>query len=246
MESYDAFATFYDGLGMSRFSEDRAVLLCSLLGGRPLSSLKLLDMACGTGCFCELMAQRGINVAGFDLSPGMVSMAKQRQIPGAHFFVADMCDFDISDDFDIVTCNYDSLNHLLSQSKVEAAFRHVFRHLKPGGMFCFDVNTVSGLRRWRYQDLRHDASSVMLRHGVFDEATNHASLFIDAFVARQDGLYSRFEELIHEAAYPLAQVVEMLKATGFADIEPVGRSAGKSTADLERDPRAIFLGRKPL
>lgn len=239
-QAYDAFAPFYDGMGMNRFSEAWGVMLCSVLEGRDLSKVRLLDMACGTGSFCDFMAQRGVSVTGFDLSSAMVEAAQQKKIPGARFFAADMTDFEAGGDFDIVTCNYDSLNHLLSERQVERAFQNAYRGLATGGMFCFDVNTIVGLERWNYQDLHHNEHSVMLRHGVYDERTHQAILVIDGFAVRADGLYSRFQESIREAAYSLVRLQELLREAGFVQAEPIGNSAAKSMSELEQDPRVFF------
>ena len=44
----------------------------------------LLDVGCGTGFLLDLLAkQRAAHYAGLDLSPEMIRMARQKDIPGA-------------------------------------------------------------------------------------------------------------------------------------------------------------------
>jgi SAM-dependent methyltransferase len=44
----------------------------------PQPGVKLLDLACGTGAVAELAAERGADVVGVDLAPGLIETAKER------------------------------------------------------------------------------------------------------------------------------------------------------------------------
>jgi SAM-dependent methyltransferase len=49
----------------------------------------LLDVGCGAGGFCQMAAERGASVTGFDATPEMIDMAKSR-IPNGDFRTGDM------------------------------------------------------------------------------------------------------------------------------------------------------------
>ena len=49
----------------------------------------LLDVGCGAGGFCQMAAERGAGVTGFDATPEMIGMAKSR-IPNGDFRTGDM------------------------------------------------------------------------------------------------------------------------------------------------------------
>lgn len=93
----------------------------------------LLDIACGTGEQAKILA-RHFNVVGFDLSEGMVDIARKK-VPEAEFFVADMCDFDCMRQFDVIVNLYGSIGFADNFERMQAAIETTFRHLKSGGVF---------------------------------------------------------------------------------------------------------------
>lgn len=245
---YENFAYYYDSLGWERFSHVQAERILGFIEEKQLHVKTVLDLACGTGTFCFLMAEKGMKVTGLDLSKDMLAVAKkkvkERGIKGVRFHRADMTDFDLRRRFDLVTCNFDSLNHLLSEQKVLSAFQRVSAHLNENGAFIFDMNTIAGLHNWRFRDTRQTADSVILRHGVFDEEEQTALLFIDAFVRAEEDRYIRFQDTFKEKGYPVSTIYALLSQAGFRETVPFGPSAGKSLRDLERDPRVLLYAEK--
>ena len=55
----------------------------------------VLEPGCGSGRMLEAFAARGIDVAGIDLSPRMVALARERLGGRGPVLVADMTDFDV-------------------------------------------------------------------------------------------------------------------------------------------------------
>jgi ubiquinone/menaquinone biosynthesis C-methylase UbiE len=51
---------------------------------------RILDAACGSGKYAEILGAKGAIVTGFDISPNMIELAKQKNIEGANFFVHDL------------------------------------------------------------------------------------------------------------------------------------------------------------
>ncbi len=67
----------------------------------------LLDAACGPGKYAEILLAQGATVTGFDLSPRMVELAKERNKGAGHFFVHDLAApmaMLADQSFDIVLC----------------------------------------------------------------------------------------------------------------------------------------------
>ncbi len=67
----------------------------------------ILDAACGPGKYAEILLERGATVTGFDISPKMVELAKERNGGQGNFFVHDLSKpFETLPDesFDIVLC----------------------------------------------------------------------------------------------------------------------------------------------
>lgn len=89
------------GLGYLRPIEAYAIFL-DLMKVR--KGQHILDVACGPGLLLELARQRGLDVAGIDLSPVAVNMAKER-IPSGEIMTANAEELPFADgSFDFITC----------------------------------------------------------------------------------------------------------------------------------------------
>ena len=88
---YDSFADEYLSHASGGFYNahyDRPACL-DLLGD--VESKRVLDAACGPGLYAEELVRRGADVVGFDQSPRMVALARER-VPRAAFRVHDLND----------------------------------------------------------------------------------------------------------------------------------------------------------
>lgn len=93
----------------------------------------LLDVACGSGEHARLLAERGYDVAGVDLSPEFVALAAAK-IPQGDFRVADMVDFDLGRRFDVVACLFSSIAYACTSERITRALACIARHLADGGV----------------------------------------------------------------------------------------------------------------
>jgi SAM-dependent methyltransferase len=93
------------------------------------SSVKLLDIGCGSGLFCSLAAKKGTEVTGIDATEAMIARAKVK-VPGAKFSVGEMEELPFEDgSFDVV-CGFNSFQYA---ADTKNAFNEAKRVLKPGG-----------------------------------------------------------------------------------------------------------------
>ena len=107
-------------------------------------------MACGTGAMSLLLAKAGYQVTGVDLSEEMLTVAYDKAVAledNRPFFVRQsMQRLRLPEPVDWVLCCLDSINYLTDPAACRETFRCVYRVLKPGGVFLFDVNTPEKLR----------------------------------------------------------------------------------------------------
>lgn len=137
METYDAFAPFYDAVQGDR--ADHAAYVRSLIDKHHPGAKAVLELACGTGSILKQLRPR-YDVTGVDLSKGMLEIAA-RKVPRATLIQGDMTEISLGTTFDVVLCVYDSINHLLRFADWEAVFERARAHLGDGGLFIFDINT---------------------------------------------------------------------------------------------------------
>src|SRR5690242_8102807 len=112
MPAYDDFAWFYDRYWNEEFHSAAFPILERIFLPRLSPGARILDVCCGSGYLAALLTDRGYRVAGFDLSPVMVEIARKR-VPQARFEVADVTQYRTRSRFDAAVSTFDSLNHLL-------------------------------------------------------------------------------------------------------------------------------------
>lgn len=102
----------------------------------------VLEVACGTGRITIPIAQKGIEIVGLDISPGMLAQAKKKSIAEKlkiEWVHADCRNFNLNRKFKFIFIPFNSMQHLHDQSSLEAFFQQVKKHLAPGGTFVIDV-----------------------------------------------------------------------------------------------------------
>jgi len=126
--------------GMPEFY-NRAIDLCQRVAlARWLKvwpQAKVLDVGCGVGRFSRLLAARGAQVTGIDLSPTMIAQAGERarqdDIGGrCRFLVQDSAALDIGEKFDLVL-GVTVLQHILDPDALRSAVQRMAAHLRENG-----------------------------------------------------------------------------------------------------------------
>lgn len=138
-DAYGAFAYAYDKALGARFFQAVRGLLDDAIGRHCGPRRTHLDVACGTGLALEHLAARGWRSTGLDASVSMLHVARSR-VEAARLVAADARSLPFRNRFALVTCMYDSLNHLMDRSDLVAAFRAVRGVMDEDSRFIFDMN----------------------------------------------------------------------------------------------------------
>ena len=176
----DLFCKVYNAFGWNYYPEIFGEQLLLWLERHHVQPKTCLDLGCGTGILCEILHQNGIKAAGMDFSSGMIDIARQGN-PEIRYEVADMITYCPDQQFDLVTCTGDALNHIRQLSDIRKIFQNVYRYTAPGGYFIFDIlnqNEVSTsepfemdftdtVRVW-FQMTQPEENQVNLRVRVFE------------------------------------------------------------------------------
>lgn len=138
MKNNDAFADiarFYDPL-MEHVDYGRWARIARQLAAFLPDAPRHLDVACGTGTFLGQMRAVGWHSTGIDLSPAMLHTGRRPRTA-----CATMCRLPFGEQFDFVSCLFDSVNFVTSEADLQDAFDEFARVLRPGGILYFDVVT---------------------------------------------------------------------------------------------------------
>src|SRR3954470_8805151 len=146
LEAYDGLAPHYDAFTAGYDYERWIDALEGLAIEHGLGGSRVLDVACGTGKSFLPLVERGYEVVACDLSEAMAAHAAAKAGRAADVRVADMRELPAWGRFDLVLCLGDSVNYLLEAGDLERAFASAARNLRSGGIYLFDVNTLTMYR----------------------------------------------------------------------------------------------------
>jgi SAM-dependent methyltransferase len=129
-EGYDRWAPHYDTDGNPLVALEQRVFDAAL---GPVHGLDVLDLGCGTGRHSLRLAVAGARVRGFDLSPGMLAVARR----AARGLPVDFFEHDLALP---LPCAHASCDRVVAGLLVEhlrdlrAFYAEVTRVLRPGGL----------------------------------------------------------------------------------------------------------------
>jgi SAM-dependent methyltransferase len=127
----DLYDLVYEGRHKDYAAEARQ--LDDLIRARRRAAHTLLDVGCGTGLHDEWFVRLGYAVTGVDISPRQLAAARRR-LPDLTFVEASMTDFDLHRQYDVVTCLFSAIGHMLTRRDLHAAIATMARHVRPGGL----------------------------------------------------------------------------------------------------------------
>lgn len=97
-------------------------------GAQLAPGMKALEIGCGTGLFTQRFSESGANIIAVDLSPDLLDIARQRQLPGVDFLLEPFEACGPYGPFDAVIAS-SVLHHL----DLTTAWSQIFGLLRPGG-----------------------------------------------------------------------------------------------------------------
>ena len=245
MDAYHELAKSYDRLTNDVDYEATVEFYMQILDREGLKPRTVVDLACGTGSVTEILARKGYQVTGVDMSEEMLTeaMAKVMDMENLPRFVCQkLQNLHLSVAVDMAVCALDSLDYVTDPADCAEAIRRTYKALNPGGIFIFDVNTPEKLRAMDGQVfLDEDDDVYCVWRGEFDEETNICSYGMDLFQRDGEVWHRSFEEH-QEYAYSIEQLKTYLKNAGFTHIKVWADR--EFTAPRDGEQRVWFQARK--
>lgn len=203
----------------------------------------VLDLACGTGNVSELLANKGYEVAGVDIAPKMIDVAKSKK-SDVEYYVQDMSELDFNGrKFDLAISLFDSLNYVTDPDKLAVAIKRVGEHLVDGGIFIFDVNTIYALAHHFFDqaNLAPDHYPKYIWNSEYDHSTRICRVKM-VFEVMEDGERREFNEVHVQRGHSLEELTQWLLDAGFEVLNVY--HAYKFRKPTRRSDRVFFVARK--
>jgi SAM-dependent methyltransferase len=132
------FARFYDIIyHQMRDSDDSEFYLNEIRQTKG----KVLEIGTGTGRFFLKALKEGADIYGLDISPSMINILLKNLDKKEHHRISlqSIVDFSLDTEFELIIAPFRVFMHLLEKADQIKALNNVYRHLRPGGRFIFDV-----------------------------------------------------------------------------------------------------------
>lgn len=222
---FSKFAQFYDEFMLKLVNYEAWVEY--VINIWDLFNLKpkiILDLACGTGIPSLIFLKKGYQIIGIDKSKEMLDIFKKKigNYPNLKnnlvLIESDITNFSLNIQVDAVVSFYDSINYLLTEEDLEKCFSSVYKFLKEGGIFTFDMNTIFVLENfWANNKFVRESENIKtVWENRFDKKLKISTLYLKCYPKNSKEF---FIELHQERGYEYKTIIKLLKKIGFKRIK---------------------------
>lgn len=234
MDCYKDFAQIYDELINSDIDykawASNILFICK---ENNIDMENYLDLACGTGNLTVEIAGEFKNVFAVDLSPEMLSQAEMKmrnaQIK-VRLVCQDICELNLNNDFNLITCCLDSSNYILEKENFKKYLVGVYSLLKKDGLFIFDINsyykltTILGNNTYNYDN----DDVVYIWENYLENDVVDMSLI---FFVKDGQVYRRFDEQHSQRGYTEEYIEGLLNEIGFEIVKKMDKYEDKTVSN---------------
>ncbi|MBQ9511127.1 MAG: methyltransferase domain-containing protein [Clostridia bacterium] len=247
VESYSALAPRYDELMADVDYAGYADFYEKLIGEyAPSAPKKLVDLGCGTGSVSVLMAKKGFEVCGIDISCEMLTAAYKKasdERVKIIFAEQDMTRLDVGEGWGAVICSFDGMNYLKNARELGECFFRSAQTLEQGGMFIFDLNT-----KYKYENVIdgntfvYELEDLMLIWQNYYKRNRGVCDFYLTFFEKDGTVWHRIDEYQSQKMFSDKTVRKLLDENGFELIKTCSDINGAATEKTSE--RVFYICRK--
>jgi SAM-dependent methyltransferase len=202
----------------------------------------VLNLGCGGGHH-DYTLKKHFNITGIDTSESMLELARNLN-PEVNYIHGDMRNLRIDGVFDAVTI-FDSINSMLTENDLAAAFTTAYIYLKPGGVMLTMVEmTKENFHQNRMSCSTHvkDDIEVTFMENYFDSNPGDTICEMTlVFLIRQGGRLKIENDRHLIGLFRKRAWIDTLAKAGFNVLEEQYKPA-----DLEMDSFPLFVCTKPV
>lgn len=238
---YNQIAKFYNAYSHSQrwlleFVED-------MLIENHIFSGTIVDLGCGSGVLFEYL-EDSLTSIGVDISEKLLEEAQHNAKHGRYIH-ADITTFKDVQEADVITCLFDTMNHLASQADCLHVIDNMQLMLKEGGIAIFDMLGSEELEQLTQQSfvlpLETDFGTAYFQ--AMSEDAKQIEWQIDMYLQEADKRYTKEVVTFTERYYPLSEVYQHAKQV-FSHVQLYNGSGERVQSISDSNERLFFVCRK--
>lgn len=215
--SYSALGKWFEYLNSDCGYEGWAEYIVKTLKEQGAGA-KGVDIGCGNGYFTRALIKSGYSVFGMDISPEMLSEAKELSLKEgvrAEFLLGDITKLKLNVRVDFAVALNDCINYV-PKEKLSTCFMRVKSCLKKGGVFIFDVSSENKLRNIIGNNMFAEDREELTYLWFNELKEDRVEMDITLFEKLADGNYVRRDESHTQYIYGEDEIVSELERAGFS------------------------------
>ena len=233
--SFSTLAEIYDRINGNAY-QPYADMLEKCFELSDIKVREVLDLGCGTGGITALLAERGYDMIGLDISPEMLMIAREHnEGKNTLLLCQDMTEFELYGTVQAIYSSFDCLNYITENKDLKKVFVLARNYLETGGLFIFDVNT-----EYRYKHVYdkncfvYDFDDVYaVWKSEYDEKSKLCEFEIDVFSENEDGNYFRDYESQTQKLHTSDEIMAL--AEGFTLVSKTGGKGFDGCGESEKE-----------
>ncbi|HEY5464288.1 MAG TPA: class I SAM-dependent methyltransferase [Hanamia sp.] len=133
------YSRYYDLLYKDKDYKVESDYIIKLIRSLNPLAKNIIELGSGTGNHAAKFCKQDFTVTGLERSENMVLLANEKAIEGFTSILADICDFNIEQKFDVAVSLFHVISYLTKNELLLSCFNNVNKYLNKGGIFIFDA-----------------------------------------------------------------------------------------------------------
>ncbi len=175
----------------------------------------LLEVACGTGEYARFLKD-DFTIVGTDISGEALRIAR-RKVPQAEFKRADMANFDLGRQFDVILCLFSSIGYVRTLRRLRRTMACCAAHLSPGGVLIIEpwLDRKSYMSGMAHVTSYEDNQLKITRMSVSKARGRMSVMDMHYLVARQGKDVRHYVDRHELAMFEKSEMFEAMRSAGL-------------------------------
>lgn len=220
-DAYKALCTeFYE---LDRPAPSKDALECYLRYANEANG-SILEPMCGTGRFLIPLLEHGYSVSGFDNSPHMLNICREKCIERKLTTLLLQASFEtlqLNSNYNLIYIPGGSFCHLNHPHEVAQALCWIAERLNSGGKFVFEIETTNSVREpqmvWRARSVTKSDGSKIVQNvrTVYDPANKIETGYFRYELVKDNKISETEDEVFHVRHYDPTEIEKLLTQHGL-------------------------------
>jgi len=245
---YSELVKYYDRIYWWKDYNQEVDFLTKVLKRYEVRGKRILEVACGTGNHTKILAAKGYEITGVDISDEMLSIARRKVRSHARFLRGDMRDLDAVVDgrYEAAICLFSAISYNLTRSDLKRTIQGLYDHLKERGVVIFDTHFTkrSFEDGHRGEDIFDEAGVFGARLGI-SKREGDAGLISFSYLIKDQAKTIVLRNDVHRfGLFDLEDFLGTMREVGFVEARAYVDWTFKKAKEENQFRDIVFVGRK--